>query len=230
MSTQWSSARAAIATVARALATESPPVVFVGGTVTALYPLEGGVDVRPTVDVDCVVDVATTADYYAFVQRLRARGFSECMDEGAPLCRRVFANIRVDIVATADTGIGPTNRWYKQAVAEATSHELAPDLKVLAITPTYFVATKLEAFRGRGRGDYQASHDLEDTLLVLAGLPHLREQLRTESTPVASTVRAELVALRSKEAFIDAVPGHFEGDAVGQARAGVVLEWLALLE
>lgn len=230
MSSQRSSARAAIATVARALGAENPPVVFVGGTVTALYPLEGGVDVRPTVDVDCVVDVATTADYYAFVERLRARGFSECVDEGAPLCRRVFANIRVDIVATADTGIGPTNRWYKQAALEATSHEIAPGLKVLAITPIYFIATKLEAFRGRGRGDYQASHDLEDTLLVLAGIPHLREQLRTESTQVASAVRAGLVALRSKDAFIDAVPGHFEGDAVGQARADVVLKWLASLE
>jgi hypothetical protein len=90
---QRSSARAAIATVARALATESPPVVFVGGTVTALYPLEGGVDVRPTVDVDCVVDVATTADYYAFVERLRSRGFRECMDEGAPLCRHATGQI-----------------------------------------------------------------------------------------------------------------------------------------
>ena len=157
------------------------------------------------------------------------RGFSECTDEGAPLCRRGFANIRVDIVATADTGIGPTNRWYKQAALEATLHEVAPDLKVLAITPIYFVATKLEAFRGRGGGDYQASHDLEDTLLVLAGLPLLREQLGTETMAVAAAVRAELIALRASEAFIDAVAGHFEGDLAGQARANLVLQWLATL-
>lgn len=101
----------------------------------------------------------------------------------------MFSNIRIDIVATADVGIGPTNRWYKQAVAEAISHELAPDLKVLVITPIYFIATKLEAFRGRGHGDYQASHDLEDILLVLAGLPDLRAQLQRECTPVAATPR-----------------------------------------
>jgi hypothetical protein len=35
-------------------------VVFVGGTVTVLYPLAQGVDIRPTVDVDAVIDVATT--------------------------------------------------------------------------------------------------------------------------------------------------------------------------
>jgi predicted nucleotidyltransferase len=67
-------------------------------------------------------------------------------------------------VATANTGIGPTNRWYRGAVAAATSYSVAPDLDVRAITPLYFAATKLEAFAGRGRGDYQASHDLEDVL------------------------------------------------------------------
>lgn len=155
MSSRRAIARAAIATIGRALAGERPSVVFVGGTVTALYPLEGGVDVRPTVDVDCVVDVTTTADYYAFVSRLRARGFKECTDENAPLCRLVYSEIRVDVVATAATGIGSTNRWYREAVADAAAYSLAADLDILAITPVYFVATKLEAFRGRGKGDGQ---------------------------------------------------------------------------
>jgi hypothetical protein len=110
-------------------------VVFVGGTVTALYSLAHGVDVRPTVDVDAVIDVVTTADYNAFVEGLRGRGFQECTDEGAPLCRRVCGDIRVDIVATADTGIGPTNRWYRDGVAAAESYPVAADLEVRAITP-----------------------------------------------------------------------------------------------
>lgn len=215
--------------IGRALADERPPVVFVGGTVTALYPLEGGVDVRPTVDVDCVVDLSTTVEYYAFIARLRARGFTECTDDGAPLCRLVYAGVRVDIVATAATGIGPTNRWYTKAVAAPAVHRLSEGLDIRAITPIFFVATKLEAFRGRGRGDYLASHDMEDTLTVLAGLPALREQIAHEPTLVACEVRAELVALRDKESFIDAVPSHFEGDAVGQARADEVLAWLATL-
>lgn len=229
MTSRRASARAAIETVARALAGESPAAVFVGGTVTALYPLAGGVDVRPTLDVDCVVDLATTAEYYAFVERLRRRGFTECTDEDAPLCRLVYAGIRVDVVTTADTGVGPTNRWYRDAVAEAALHRLADDLEVRAITPVFFVATKLEAFRGRGGGDYFASHDLEDILAVLAGLPELRDQIASDETDVARVVRAELVGLRAKEAFIDAVPAHFEGDATGQARADELLVWLASL-
>ncbi len=89
MSSRRDASRAAIASVARALGEECSRVVFVGGTVTALYPLAHGVDVRPTVDVDAVIDVVTTADYYAFVEGLRGRGFLECTDDGAPLCRPV---------------------------------------------------------------------------------------------------------------------------------------------
>lgn len=229
MTSRRAGARAAIATVARALAGETPSAVFVGGTVTALYPLAGGVDVRPTLDVDCVVDLATIAEYYAFVERLRQRGFTECTDRDAPLCRLVYAGIRVDVVATADTGVGPTNRWYREAVAEAALHLLADDLEVRAITPVFFVATKLEAFHGRGGGDYIASHDLEDILTVLSGLPGLRDQIAHDDTRVARAVRAELVGLRAKEAFIDAVPAHFEGDVTGQTRADEVLVWLASL-
>lgn len=79
--------------------------MFVGGVTTALFPLPKSVDVRPT---DDVVDLASTADDYAFLNRLRARGFSECTDEGAPLCRLVYQGIRVDFVATAPTGPAPT--------------------------------------------------------------------------------------------------------------------------
>lgn len=93
----------------------------------------------------------------------------------------------------------------------------------------YFVATKLEAFRGRGGGDYQASHDLEDVLAVIAGLPRLRAQITSENTPVAIAVRSELLELAAKESFIDAVPGHFEGDAAGQMQATLTLEWLSTL-
>ena len=218
----------AISTVAEAFASELERVVFVGGTVTALYPLEDGVDVRPTTDVDCVVDVATAADYYAFANKLRKLGFRERTEEGAPNCRFVVRDVRVDVVATADTAIGPTNRWYKAAVAAAEVHPLGA-LKVRAIAPIYFVATKLEAFRGRGAGDYQASHDLEDLLLVIAGLGSLRDEIYTAASEVARAVRSELAELRKIDAFVDSVAGHFDGDYAGQVRADRILAWIKAL-
>jgi hypothetical protein len=230
MSSRRDASRAAIAAVARALGDERERVMFVGGTTVALYELEGSADVRPTVDVDAVVDVATTAEYYAFVSRLRRRGFRECTDEGAPLCRLLCGNdVRVDLVATSDTAIGPTNRWYGAAVAAAQRFALDEDLSVRAIGPLHFVATKLEAFRGRGHGDHQASHDLEDILAVLAGLAPLRRAIERDESEVGRFVRDSIRDLAREEAFIDAVPGHFDGDAAGQARADAVLGWLAVL-
>jgi predicted nucleotidyltransferase len=217
---------AAIATVARALGEERRRVVFVGGTVVALYPLEGGADVRPTVDVDCIVDVTTLDAYYAFVERLRSLGFEACTDEGAPLCRLVVSGIRVDVMGAADLALGPTNRWYAEAIAAAEARTVAPGLEVLAITPVYFAATKLAAFHSRGRGDYVESHDLEDVLTVLAGLPSLRAEVAAAGSGVARAVRDDLVALATREAFLEATWGHFEGDAAGQRRAAATVAWL----
>jgi hypothetical protein len=39
--------------------------------------------------------------------------------------------------------------------------------RVRVVTPTFFIATKLDAFHGRGGGDVVASHDLEDIIAVV---------------------------------------------------------------
>lgn len=56
--------------------------------------------------------------------------------------------------------LGFSNVWYKPALDSAVVHELEPDLRVRVVTAVYFCATKLEAFAGRGKNDYQSSHDL----------------------------------------------------------------------
>lgn len=229
MTIRRASSLAAIAGVARALGDDRERVVFVGGTTVALYHLEDGADVRPTFDVDLVVDVTTTAEHYAFVEQLRARGFRECTDDGAPLCRLVVGTTRVDVAATSNTGIVPTNRWYQAAFDDAVTYVVEPDLSVRAIAPLYFVATKLEAFADRGKGDYRASHDLEDALAVVSGLAALRDEIEQGTSEVALAVRTRLAGLASQEAFMDAVPGHFDGDAAGRSRADAVQAWLGRL-
>ena len=51
----------------------------------------------------------------------------------------------------------------------AATHPLLRDLEIRVVTAPYFIATKIEAFRGRGRGDFLASHDLEDLIFVIDG-------------------------------------------------------------
>jgi predicted nucleotidyltransferase len=223
-----SRSREAIARVAKALGEERAHVMFVGGTALALFDFDEHVSIRPTLDVDCVVDARSLRDYYAFVERLRARVFGPCSDEGAPLCRLVVDGIRVDVMGTVDTPVGPTNRWYADALATAHAVSLS-DMTVRTITPLLFVATKLEAFHSRGEGRFVDSHDLEDLLTVIACMPDVRDAIDAAASNAARSIREELLSLAALESFRDAVWGHFEGDDAGQRRAALVLDWLRAL-
>lgn len=68
--------------------------------------------------------------------------------------------------------LGFSNRWYPTAIETAQTLSIAGhDVRV--VTPALFVATKLEAFHGRGRDDIFASHDLEDIIAVVDGRPEI---------------------------------------------------------
>jgi predicted nucleotidyltransferase len=56
-----------------------------------------------------------------------------------------------------------------QGVATAETRLLPGGLSIRLVAPAYFIATKLEAFFGRGKGDYFGSHDLEDLIAVVDG-------------------------------------------------------------
>jgi len=74
--------------VVRLLAPVLDELVFVGGCTTGLFftdPAAGGI--RPTKDVDAIVDVTSYAQYVALSDRLRNLGLAEDNSEGAPLCR-----------------------------------------------------------------------------------------------------------------------------------------------
>jgi hypothetical protein len=75
--------------------------VFLGGAATALLITDGAVpDVRPTKDVDVIVEVASLVDYHQLGERLRSAGFVETV-EGAPVCRWLIDGIAVDIMPGA---------------------------------------------------------------------------------------------------------------------------------
>lgn len=214
--------------VAWELGPDCAGVVFVGGTVAALYE-DATLDVRPTDDVDVVTAVALP-QYYALLERLKAKGFGPCLDEDAPVCRLVTSSgLKVDVMPVDPAVLGFSNRWYPEAFARAGAYRLPGGTQVKAITPPYFLATKLEAFRGRGNGDFRSSHDLEDLVSLLGRMPQLLEELRSSGEPVAEWLVAELRALAGKRAFLEAVEGCFPGDAASQQVAAALLESLEAL-
>ena len=137
--------RAHFESVVRLLAPMLDELVFVGGCTTGLFitdPAAGGI--RPTKDVDAIVDVTSYAKYTALAEQPRALGLSEDTTPGAPLCRWRHGHQIIDVMPTDATVLGFSNRWYPTAIETAqTFHIAGHDVRV--VTPALFIATKLEA-------------------------------------------------------------------------------------
>jgi hypothetical protein len=81
------------------------------------------------------------------------------------------------------------------------------------------MATKLEAFRGRGRGDHLRSHDLEDVVLLVDGREELVDEVDSAPADLQEYLSCECAALLAEPRFVDAIFGFLRPDAASQARA-----------
>jgi hypothetical protein len=122
--------------------------------------------------------------------------------------------------------LGFSNRWYKTAMLAADRVMLEPSLQIRIVSAPCFLATKLEAYKRRGGGEYLGSHDLEDLISVVDGRPSLADELQAASEDLRAYVAAEIGALLEDPRFVDALPGHLLPDAASQARIGLVLRRL----
>jgi hypothetical protein len=61
--------------------------------------------------------------------------------------------MKLDVMPIEERILGFTNRWYRAAMDAAQDAELQAGLRIRVVTAPYFLATKLEAFRGRGKRD-----------------------------------------------------------------------------
>ncbi len=90
-------------------------------------------------------------------------------------------------------------------------------------------ATKLEAFYGRGGGDFLASHDLEDLAVVIDGRPELVDEVAACEAALRAYLADEIGSLLRNAAFLEALSGHLPGDETSQARLPIIRERLRLL-
>jgi hypothetical protein len=182
--------------------------------------------VRPTYDVDAIAEISSYAAYTDFSERLRQCGFTEDAGEGAPICRWRQKKTTLDVMPLDERILGFSNRWYKPALDSAVVRELEADLPVRVVTAVYFCAAKLEAFAGRGKNDYQSSHDLEDLMAVVDGRVELVEEIYSGAENVRAYIAAEIKRLLAVREFIDALPGYLLPDQSNQARVSILLERL----
>jgi predicted nucleotidyltransferase len=194
-------------------------LVFVGGAVAGLLITDPAQpSIRPTEDVDLLAQVLVRAEYYALEAELRSRGFRQDMRVGAPICRWTVDEVTVDVMPTLPDVLGFSNRWYPLACETAWTATLPSGRRIQVITAPAFVATKLDAFAGRGQGDFLFSHDLADIVSVIDGRDSLLVEMRQSTTELRQQVGAAIAQLMGGRGFLESLPGHLPGDAASQAR------------
>ncbi len=181
---------------------------------------------RTTDDVDAIVEVVTRIEYTRLEERLRKEaGFKNDTSQGAPLCRWLAGNTRVDIMPIHDQTGNFSDLWFDYAL-ESSSVQLIKGVPVSIVSAACFIATKLNAFNDRGKEDYWSSHDLEDILTVVDGRDSIIDDLRKERSDLRDYVSTAFNKLLNTGSFIDALPGHLPSDDASQARLPILLERL----
>lgn len=95
-----------------------------GGATIALYINPAtAMEVRPTDNVDVVMELATYGSYARLEVRLRETGFVNGQ-ESKVVCRYKVKGITVDIMPTDPAVIRFSNRWYWEGFEKAVLHPL----------------------------------------------------------------------------------------------------------
>jgi predicted nucleotidyltransferase len=200
-------------------------VVFVGGTVVELLVTDPAIrSIRPTVDVDTVLEIPSRSDYYELEEDLRKLGFSQRIGSHDPLCRWYISGITVDIMPDIPEILGFSNVWYKDAFRNSIQVKIDDEITIRVLSPPYFIATKLEAFNGRGNKDYLGSPDIEDIITILDGRESIVKEIRNSTDEVINYISEQLRKLLSDQDFILSIAGHLAPDQASQDRLPLVLE------
>ncbi|WP_345954013.1 hypothetical protein [Mucilaginibacter sp. PAMB04168] len=186
--------------------------VFVGGATVSLYATSPDLatEIRPTDDVDIVVELASYKGYAALDERLRKLGFSNDIVSGV-ICRYTIQGVIVDIMPTDPSIIGFSNRWYAEGFESAVRYVLDEQTTVRIFSLPYFVASKWEAFKGRGKKDYRTSKDFEDLVYVFENADDFEEQIQVSPEHVISYLRNEFVDLIDQDDFEEGLYAHLSG-------------------
>jgi predicted nucleotidyltransferase len=176
-------------------------VVFVGGATVSLYADNLAAEVRPTDDVDILVEISSRWKFAEIEQQLREMGFQHDR-EAKFLGRYLLHGLIVDVMPTDENILGFSNQWYSEGFSNAVVYVIDDQHKVKIFSPPYFIASKIEAFKNRGNNDGRTSSDFEDIVYVLENRRSIWEEMKQAQPGVSEYLKKEFKKF-SKNRFIE---------------------------
>ena len=192
--------------VANGLAYLKEEMVFVGGAVAELYASNPeATDIRPTLDVDCVIEIHSYSAHTEVEDKLRSLGFVNDTTQGAPICRWIYQDILVDIMPSDSEVLGFSNRWYKEGIKNKISKKLPNGTDIFVFSPEYYLAAKFEANKGRGGSDLRQSHDFEDIIYILDNCAELLDSISKTNETVKIYLKKECTNLLNNKGLVEGI-------------------------
>ena len=120
--------------------------------------------------------------------------------------------------------LGMNSRWFPEAIQFSNVTDLGEGCSAKVITAPLFIATKLEAFKDRGKGDFYASHDLEDIITATDGRASIVDDIASAPRGVRQFIADAFGGFLKEPDFYNAFPGHISSFVGAQQRASLVMQ------
>ena len=185
--------------------------IFVGGATVSLYADRLTAEIRPTDDIDILIELLDYKGYAAIEEKLRSKGFTNDTASGV-ICRYNVKGITVDVMPTSEEILGFANKWYKEAAAHSIQKEIDTGYNIRLFSAPYFLATKLEAFKNRGKGDGRTSTDFEDIVYLLNNRKTIWQELKETPVTLRSYLQGELFSLLNEPYVDEWISVHLDYD------------------
>ncbi|RZJ48677.1 MAG: hypothetical protein EOO44_20315 [Flavobacterium sp.] len=161
------------------------------------------------------IDLANYTELTSVQQRLLDLKFSPD-HRGHSIITYYYEDIAVDIMPADDSAVGISNRWYKLGLEHVQEIQLDNELIIRIFTSRYFLATKFDAFKDRGNGDYRGSHDVEDIIYVLNNRTTIVEEISNSDDDVKIYLKAELAKLINHQQSAEILSMHIHPIIAGK--------------
>ncbi|MFN9711039.1 MAG: hypothetical protein ACK55K_06485 [Bacteroidota bacterium] len=198
-----------IKVVCEALGEMTHSVLFVGGATVSLYTDRPASEVRPTDDVDILVELIHYSGYADIEEQLRKKGFVNEQESGI-ICRFKIHGIIVDVMPTSSNVLGFTNKWYEEGFSKPMEWQLSEGLSIKLLEPVYFLASKMEAFKGRGGGDGRMSSDFEDIVYVLNNRNAIWDEIEKAPTHLRAYLKNEFQKISQKDFLYEWISANLD--------------------
>jgi hypothetical protein len=193
---------------------------FTGGAVIPFYlDIPDLASMRPTKDVDVIVQAVTLLEYHDVEQRIVQMGWRHDASPGAPRCRWIMGDVKIDVMASSEVAGEFSSPWFQKGVQEAVKVQVAGgSFRVVPVS--VLIASKLLAFTQRGIKDPWLSHDLEDVMTIVDGRVDFMSELEATDSGLRDDIAFMMRQVINLPDFLNYLPGFLPSDPGSQGRCG----------